>query len=95
VHFHEKVYNDVTAPIIELCALLMEEDELEQHAFFSGLLPLLAEPIQEEQVLAAVIELSRCAFLGFQYSPMAALQIDQLLAQSIDLAHTMSAQGMH
>jgi hypothetical protein len=42
-----------------------------------------------------VIELSKCAFLGFEYSPLVALQIDQLLERSIDLAHTMSADGIN
>ena len=46
-------------------------------------------------VLAAVIELSKCAFLGFQFSPVVALQIDQLLERSIDLAHTMSANDIN
>ena len=93
--FQEIVYNELTLPIVALCELLVEEDQLDQHTFFSGLLPLLADPEREEMVLAAVIELSKCAFLGFQFSPCAALLIDQLLERSIDLAHTMSADGMN
>ena len=93
--FQEIVYNEMTLPILALCEIMAEEGQLDQHAFFAGLLPLLAEPEREEMVLAAVIEFSKCAFLGFQFSPPTALQIDQLLERSIDLAHTMSANGMN
>ena len=93
--FSEMVYSEITQPIEMLCEVLYEEGELHQHAFFTALLPLLAEPEREEMVLAAVIELSKCAFLGFEYSPLVAYQIDQLLARSIDLAHTMSADGIN
>ncbi len=93
--FQEIVYNELTQPVVALCEMLVEEGQMDQHAFFAGLLPLLAEPEREEMVLAAVIELSKCAFLGFQFSPPVALHIDQLLERSIDLAHTMSADGMN
>lgn len=93
--FSEIVYRELTQPIEMLCQVLHQEGESDQYEFFTGLLPLLAEPEREEMVLAAVIELSKCAFLGFEYSPLVALQIDQLLARSIDLAHTMSADGMN
>ena len=93
--FQELVNEEITLPIVALCQVLVEEGEMDQHAFFTGLLPLLAEPEREEMVLAAVIELSKCAFLGFQFSPSVALQIDQLLERSIDLAHTMSANGLN
>jgi hypothetical protein len=49
---------------------------------------------REDQILLAVLELSRCAFLGFHYSPTAALLIDQLLAHTINLSHTMSAKSL-
>ena len=93
--FQNLVYDEITLPILALCQILVEEGEIDQHAFFAGLLPLLADPERQEMVLAAVIELSKCAFLGFQFSPPVALQIDRLLERSIDLAHTMSANGMN
>ena len=93
--FQEIVKNEITQPIVALCELLVDEGEMEQHAFFAGLLPLLLDPEREEMVLAAVIELSKCAFLGFQYSDSVALQIDSLLERSIDLAHTMSADVLN
>ncbi len=95
MEFNEIVNTDITQPLVTLCEVLCEEGEGEQHAFFAGLLPLLVEPAREEMVLAAVIELSKCVFLGFQFSPTAALLIDQLLERSINLAHTMSASGMN
>jgi hypothetical protein len=91
--FHELVQKEITMPIVSLCETLVEEGEMEQHTFFAGLLPLLAEPEREEMVLAAVIELSKCAFLGFSFSPDVAMRIDHLLERSIDLAHTMSADS--
>jgi hypothetical protein len=56
---------------------------------------MLQDSDNEEMVLAAVIELSRCAFLGFNFSPAASLKIDQLLERAIDLAHTMSASNLN
>ena len=91
MNFDEIVYNELTLPSDALCETLSEEEQMQQYAFFSFFLPLLAEPDQEAMVLAAVIEFSKCAILGFQFSPAAALQIDQLLLRNIDLAHTMSA----
>jgi hypothetical protein len=93
--FQELVQSEITMPIAELCETMLEEGEMEQHAFFEGLLPLLTEPDREEMVLAAVIELSKCAFLGFNYSPIVAMKIDQLLERSINLAYTMSADGIN
>jgi len=40
-----------------------------------------------------VIELSKCAFLGFMYSFEASSQIDALLERAINLSHTMSAEA--
>ena len=42
--FQELVYEEITLPIVALCQILVEEGEMDQHAFFAGLLPLLAEP---------------------------------------------------
>lgn len=95
MEFSEVVYRELTQPIEMLCEVLRQEGEVDQYEYFTALLPLLAEPEREEMVLAAVIELSKCAFLGFEYSPLVALQIDQLLERSIDLAHTMSADGIN
>ncbi len=93
--FQEIVCNELTLPIVALCEILVEEDEMEQYVFFAGLLPLLSEPEREEKVLAAVMELSKCAFLGFEFSPVVASLVDGLLARSIELAHTMSATELN
>ncbi|MCB1645622.1 MAG: hypothetical protein KDI36_09225 [Pseudomonadales bacterium] len=85
------VERDIAQPILEICKTLQREGNTDPFIFFSGIHNMLLEPDNEPMVLAAVIELSRCAFLGFQYSPEVALQIDVLLDKSINIAHTMSA----
>ena len=93
MEFGDVVNSELTLPILNLCKLLASEKRYEEYTYFAGLLPLLSEPEREDLILAAVLELSKCAFLGFEYSSEAACQIDQLLERSINLAHTMSAEG--
>ena len=71
--------------------MLSEEDQMEACSFFAGVLDMLSNPEDEPTVLAAVIELSRCAFLGFQYTPAATERINQILDKAIVLSATMSA----
>lgn len=89
--FAEIVRLELTVPLMELLELFSGEGADAEFAWFSGVLNMLAEPENEEMVLAAVIELSKCAFLGFVYSPAAAEKIDALLERAITLSHTMSA----
>lgn len=93
--FHEIVDTRLTQPILALCHLFAEEEAVEPYTFFSGVLNLLADPNDEEMILAATIELSKCAFLGFDYSVEAQIRIDKILEDAIDLAHTMSASGIN
>ena len=93
--FSQIVEQDLTQPILELCQLFADEQAYDQHTFFSGILNMLADPSDEEMILAAVIELSRCAFLGFDYSLEAQLRIDAILEKAINLSHTMSASGIN
>ncbi|MBL6691590.1 MAG: hypothetical protein ISP91_14485 [Pseudomonadales bacterium] len=93
--FHDIVDARLTQPILGLCHDFAEQEAYEEYTFFSGVLNLLADPNDEEMVLAATIELSRCAFLGFQYTEDARLKIDKILEDAIDLAHTMSASGIN
>ena len=46
---------------MSLCEILIEEGQLDQHAFFAGLLPLLAEPVREEMVPARLQSMSTLA----------------------------------
>ncbi|XOV88462.1 MAG: hypothetical protein ACFHX7_00950 [Pseudomonadota bacterium] len=89
--FADVVKHEIITPLLDLCQQLSDEGATAEFAFFSGLLVMLSNPEDEVQVLQAVIELSRCAFLGFTYSPEAAAMIDSLLERAITLSHTMSA----
>ncbi|MBO6556333.1 MAG: hypothetical protein JJ934_02550 [Pseudomonadales bacterium] len=91
--FHEIVDARLTQPILKLCHDFADRGAHEEYTYFAGVLNLLADPNDEEMVLAATIELSRCAFLGFEYTEDARLKIDKILEDAIDLAHTMSASG--
>ncbi len=93
--FHHIVDARLTQPILKLCHDFAEQEAYEEYTYFSGVLNLLADPTDEEMVLAATIELSRCAFLGFDYSIEAQLKIDKILEDAIDLAHTMSASRIN
>lgn len=91
MNFEDIIKKDISDPLNDLCELLFEEDAFPEHQFFSGVLTMLADPSDEPMVLAAVIELSKCAFLGFSFSPEATLRINDILDKSIVIAHTMSA----
>jgi hypothetical protein len=82
---------ELRVPLQALCDLFAEEGAMTEFAYFANLLFMLSDPEDEVQVLATVIELSKCAFIGLSYSSEALAQIDSLLARAIDLAHTMSA----
>jgi hypothetical protein len=71
--------------------LFVAEEAMAEFAFFANLLFMLSDPEDEVHVLEAVIELSKCAFVGLSYSAEAQVQIDSLLGRAIDVAHTMSA----
>ena len=89
--FAQVVTRDLVEPLVCLCALFETEQAHQEFAFFSSLLLRLREPADEAEVLLVVIELSKCAFLGFDNSVQARLQIDALLGNAITLSHTMSA----
>jgi hypothetical protein len=94
MEFNQIIEDELKLPLISLCGILASEEEFEQFAFFAAIIPLLEDENREDQVLLAVLELSRCAFLGFHYSPTTALLIDQLLERAITLSHTMSAESL-
>jgi len=93
--FSEIVETDLSGRIKSLCELFAKEEAMEEYTFFSGILTLLSDPNDEPMILTAVIELSRCAFLGFSYSMEAQIQIDELLDKAINLSETMSATGIN
>ena len=91
--FPAVVTRDLVQPLKDLCILFEAEQAYQEFAFFSNLLFHLRDPRDETEVLYAVIELSKCAFLGFDYSDQARLQMDALLERAITLSHTMSADN--
>ncbi|MBA58148.1 MAG: hypothetical protein CMQ40_03135 [Gammaproteobacteria bacterium] len=93
--FSEIVSERLTRPILQLCELFAEEGALDQYTFFSGISNMLRDPSDEPMILAATIELSRCAFLGFVYSREAQTRIDKILEDAIDIAYTMSASDVN
>ena len=93
--FADVVQTQFKEPLEKLCEALMENGEMEQYLFFSGILDMLGDPGNEVSVIAASIELSRCAFLGFQYSPAIQNQVNQVLDQAISISTTMSSDSQH
>ena len=83
---------EIVQPMRDLCELLADEERVDELNFFSNLLVMLKEPADEARVLAAVFELSTCAFIGFSYSPVAQASVESILDRAIVIAHTMSAE---
>ena len=66
--FEETVEMHFVQPIQVLLEAFAKEGAEAEHSYFSGVLAIVKDNASEAQMLAAVIELSRCAFLGFYYS---------------------------
>jgi hypothetical protein len=94
--FEETVETQFVKPIQALLQAFSKEGADAEHEYFSGVLSIVEDKSSEAQMLAAIIELSRCAFLGFYYSESTQSQINDLLDYWIEIAHTMSADAeMH
>ncbi len=91
MEFAEVVKKQIKEPLEALCDTLICEGEVEQFVFFSGVVEMLRDPADEASVIAASIELSRCAFLGFIFSPAIQTQVNQVLDQAIEISTTMSS----
>lgn len=89
--FGAVVTTEIVEPLKTLCDFFAEEGSHNEFAFFANVLFMLREPGNEVAVLEAVIELSKCAFVGLSFSPVAQAQIDSILERAITLSHTMSA----
>ena len=90
MEFAEAVKNQIKEPLEELCEALLNEGQMEQFVFFSGVVEMLSDPADEASVIAASIELSRCAFLGFTYSPTVQTRVNKVLDQAIAISTTMT-----
>ena len=62
-------------------------------SWYVELMTQLDDAQSEEDLLMFSVELSKAAFLGFQYDETAWQLIDDLLAHAQQLAHTLSAAG--
>jgi len=91
--FEETVETQFVKPIQVLLEAFSTEGADAEHAYFSGVLSIVEDKASEVQMLAAIIELSRCAFLGFHYSESTQSQINDLLDYWIEIADTMSADS--
>ena len=92
--FADVVRSKFKEPLESLCEALMNAGEMEQHLFFSEIVDMSYEPGDEFSVIAASIELSRCSFLGFQYSPAIQAQVNQILDQAITISTPMSSVSL-
>ena len=91
--FSDVVEAEFKKPLEKLCDHLMHAGEMDQFVYFSGVLEMLSDPSDEFSVIAASIELSRCAFLGFQYTPDIQIMVNEILDQAITLSSTMSSDS--
>lgn len=91
--FASVVTEEIVEPLKDLCEFFVEEGSHNEFSFFANVLFMLREPGNEVAVLEAVIELSKCAFVGLSFSPIAQAKIDSILERAITLSHTMSAPG--
>jgi len=89
--FEQTVRDDFLEPLRQILNTLADEEAHSEFAFFSGVFTMVQDPASQEEVLMAIVELSNCAFLGFQYSETAQTQINALLDYWIEISHAMSA----
>ena len=77
--------------LASLCRILERDEEPAAWVFFHQIMSGLEAAEEEAEIGHFVIELSASAFLGFSYSPDAAIVLDHLLERAIEIADTMSA----
>ena len=82
--FSDLVITQIKGPLDALCVDLMQAGELDQYLFFNGVSDMMG-----------CIELGRCAFLGFRFSPSVEMQVTQILDRAIELSSMMSADNPH
>jgi len=80
------------APLLRsLCDLVEAEGERDQHGFFAGILQGIENARDPEDLADPFMALSTSAFLGFDYGPLTALLLDQVLVAAQRLTMTLSA----
>ena len=74
-----------------LCDLVAAEGEQDQYGFFAGILQGIESAQEPEDLADPFMALSSSAFVGFQYGPLAAMLLDQVLIAAQRLSMTLSA----
>ena len=87
----EQIRQRLAPQLQTLVTTLTERGELSSAAFFGSLLQRLAVARSEEDLLEFTFELSSCAFVGLDYSPLSAQDVDAFLASAEQIAHAMTA----
>ena len=94
MEFSDVVIEHIKNPLDALCADLMKAGELDQYLFFNGVSEMIGDASDEGAVMMGCIELGRCAFLGFTFTPDVELHVTRILDQAIDLSSIMSADSI-
>jgi len=76
-----------------LCEVAQADGAKDQEAFFARVQQMIEVSAEAEDLAGPMMELSTSAFLGFEYSPVAAILLDEVLAISQTIAATLSAPG--
>lgn len=79
--------------LYEVLKYLGDQSDPMAFSWYVDLMAQLDSATCEEDLLMFSVELSKAAFLGFQYDETAWRLIDDLLAHAQQLAHTLSAAG--
>ena len=74
-----------------LCDLVAAEGEHDQYGFFAGILRGIENARDLEDLADPFMALSSSAFVGFDYGPLAAQLLDQVLIAAQRFSMTLSA----
>ena len=89
----QTVKSELEPALERLVAVLEQEGEQKQRAFFVHVLDLVRACRDIEDLAAPMMELSASAFIGFQYSLSVQLLLDRVLASAQQAAMTLSADA--
>lgn len=83
--------NEELAPLLRaLCVLVRQEDHADQGGFFASVLAGVENADEGGDLADPFMQLSMSAFMGFEFSPAAAMLLDQILAKAQLLTESLS-----
>lgn len=91
--FIEQVQGILQPRFAVLLEVLAEHPDTRIFAFFAGLTSSLQAAEEEADIIMLFAEMSRAAFLGFEYDAHTWALTDELLAASEQIAQTMTASS--